>query len=88
MTILLLFFGSKICGILAPWSGVELAPLAMEGEFLTTGPPGKSDTTVLFIYLFILFVVNFVIHWNESAMGLHVFPIPIPSPTSLSTRSL
>ena len=33
----------------------------------------------LFIYLFIyLFVVNFVIHWNETAMGLHVFPIPIP----------
>ena len=42
----------------------------------------------LFIYLFIyLFVVNFVIHWNETAMGLHVFPIPIPPPTSLSTRS-
>ena len=40
----------------------------------------------LFIYLF-LFVVNFVIHWNETAMGLHVFPIPIPPPTSHSTRS-
>ena len=44
-----------------------------------------------FIYFFnfflLLFVVNFVIHWNETAMGLHVFPIPIPPPTSLSTRS-
>ena len=30
----------------------------------------------------------FVIHWHESAMDLHVFPIPIPSPTSLSTWSL
>ena len=29
----------------------------------------------------------FVIHWHESAMDLHVFPIPIPAPTSLSTRS-
>ena len=28
--------------------------------------------------LFFLFVVDFVIHWNETAMGLHVFPIPIP----------
>ena len=37
---------------------------------------------------FFLFVVNFVIHWNETAMGLHVFPIPIPPPTSLSTHSL
>ena len=37
---------------------------------------------------FFLFVVDFVIHWNETAMCLHVFPIPIPPPTSLSTRSL
>ena len=37
-----------------------------------------------FIFIFIfLFVVNFVIHWNETAMCLHVFPIPIPPPTSL-----
>ena len=39
-------------------------------------------------YLFFLFVVNFVIHWNEKALGSHVFPIPIPPPTSLPTRSL
>ena len=39
------------------------------------------------IFFFFLFVVNFVIHWNKTAMGLHVFPIPIPPPTSLSTRS-
>ena len=38
--------------------------------------------------IFFLFVVNFVIHWNETAMGLHVFPIPIPPSTSLSTCSL
>ena len=42
----------------------------------------------LFIYLFIFIVVGFVIHWNESAMDLHVFPIPIPPPISLSTWSL
>ena len=49
----------------------------------------KLFESVLFIYLFFiffLFVVNFVIHWNETAMGLHVFPIPIPPPTSLSTH--
>ena len=32
---------------------------------------------------FFFIVVDFVIHWNETAMGLHVFPIPIPPPTSL-----
>ena len=30
----------------------------------------------------------FVIHWHESAMDIHVFPILIPPPTSLSTWSL
>ena len=44
---------------------------------------GYSDPS----FFFFLFVVNFVIHWNETAMGLHVFPIPISPPTSLSTRS-
>ena len=42
--------------------------------------------TLFFFFFFI--VVDFVIHWNETAMGLNVFPIPIPPPTSLSTRSL
>ena len=42
--------------------------------------------TIIF-FIIIFFVVDFVIHWNETAMGLHVFPIPIPPPTSLSTRS-
>ena len=31
--------------------------------------------------------MGFVTHWYESAMDLHVFPIPIPPPTSLSTQS-
>ena len=39
-----------------------------------------------FFLQFFFFVVNFVIHWNETAIGLHVFPILIPL-TSLSTRS-
>ena len=46
-----------------------------------------SGTLFFFFAFFFLFVVNFVIHWNETAMGLHVFPIPIPPPTSLSTCS-
>ena len=35
------------------------------------------------INFFFLIVVDFVIYWNETAMGLHVFPIPIPPATSL-----
>ena len=35
-------FGRKVCGILAPWPGIEPTPIALEGEILTTGAPGKS----------------------------------------------
>ena len=34
------FFGHGACGILVPQPGIE--PPALEGEVLTTGPPGKS----------------------------------------------
>ena len=42
VTISLRFFGRKACGILAPRPGIEPTPPALEGEVLTTGPPGKS----------------------------------------------
>ena len=32
---------------------------------------------MFYLFIYFLFVVDFVIHWNETAMGLHVFPIPI-----------
>ena len=70
----------------------------LEGRMVEiTAMEQKNENKIRTVYLFIiyffylfyfLFVVNFVIHWNETAMGLHVFPIPIPPPTSLSTRSL
>ena len=34
-------FGQEACGILSPWPGTEPAPSALEGEVVTTGPPGK-----------------------------------------------
>ena len=53
------------------------------------GPDAMILVSERWVFLFcFFFVVDFVIHWNETAMGLHVFPIPIPPPTSLSTRSL
>ena len=36
------FFGRKACETLAPQPGIEPAPPVLEGEVLTTGPPGKS----------------------------------------------
>ena len=37
------FSGHGGCGILAPQPGIEPIPPALEGEVLTTGPPGKSQ---------------------------------------------
>ena len=36
-------FGGEACGILAPQSGIKPVPPALEGDDLTTGPPGKSQ---------------------------------------------
>ena len=46
ITILLLFyilsFWPQACGILAPQTGIELAPPSLKDKVLITGPPGKS----------------------------------------------
>ena len=36
------FFGTEAREILAPWPGIEPAAPALEGEVLTSEPPGKS----------------------------------------------
>jgi len=37
-----MFFGLEVCVTLAPWPGIEPTLSILEGEVLTTGPPGKS----------------------------------------------
>ena len=36
------FFSHEVCRILAPQPGIEPSTPALEGEVLSTGPPGKS----------------------------------------------
>ena len=43
-------FGHKVCGILAPWPAIEPTTLALEGEVLTTGLPGKSPNILFFFF--------------------------------------
>ena len=40
------FFGCKVCGSLAPRTGIKPVPLTLEGEVSTTGLPGKSQSIV------------------------------------------
>ena len=37
----------EACGILVPRPGIEPASPALEGRFLTTGPPGKSQEWII-----------------------------------------
>ena len=47
------------CGILVRWSGLEPMPSALQGEVLTTGPPGKSLSTILTFWKHGLFTITF-----------------------------
>ena len=47
------FFNPEACGTLTLQPRIELAPLALEGEVLTTGPPGKSQVFVFGYSLFL-----------------------------------
>ena len=39
-----------MCGVLVPWPGVEPTSPALQGRFLTTGPPGKSLSSIFLIF--------------------------------------
>ena len=66
------FFGHKSHGILVPQQGIEPTPPALEGEVLTTGPPGKSlflifgNGTTIF-YLLSLKTGNHLSDWFPSS---------------------
>ena len=45
-------FGPEACRILAPQPGIKHALLALEGEILPTGPPGKSQLFIFIIEVF------------------------------------
>ena len=81
------------------WGGSQERMRGMWVYTELTARPRSLTPLFFFFYLFLLFyllffyllydiVVGFVIHWHESAMDLHVFPIRIPPPTSFSTQSL
>jgi len=46
------------CRILAPLSGIEPMSPALEGRFLTTRPPGKSLTELLFMVILFHIILN------------------------------
>ena len=66
VTLLLLFFGfffsQKARGILVPQPGIDPTPPELEGEVLTTGPPGKS--------LIFPFIAGFILESESSSLSV------------------
>ena len=71
----MLFFGHKAREILVPWPGIEPTLPALDGEALTTGPPGKYHVPSLGS-LFIFSSSNPVI---SVTLYDPRFPVPVPS---------
>ena len=46
-SVLFIYLGLKACGVLAPQPGIEPTSPTLEGEVLTTEPPGKSPYKML-----------------------------------------
>ena len=42
------FLSHEVCGILAPWPGIEPTPSALEGKVLISKPPKKSFLLMVF----------------------------------------
>ena len=62
-------FGREACGILAPKPGIKPASVPLEGEVLTTGPPGKVPVFVgkgLVVFLFVFSFLGHVSWQTES----------------------
>ena len=52
------FFCCEACEILAPQTGIEPKPPALEGEVLTTGLPEKSRVTLFLRNIFLNKYIN------------------------------
>ena len=86
VTILLLFyvfcFCLEVCGILAPQTGLKAASPALEGEVLSTGPPGKSIPAIILmsrpLYLCLPYIFEnmptllWISLWNLKDYPIHV----------------
>lgn len=65
------FFGPEVCGILAPWPGIEPAAPALKGKVLNTGPPEKSLQILFKSYTCKQAPTSYLLLHNESVFCEH-----------------
>ena len=77
-------FSLEVCRVLATQPGITPAPPAMELEFLTTGPPGKSLLHIhifflgnFFSFLFLNYEIMIFTEDLENRGELHIAPLYI-----------
>ena len=68
----ILFFGHKGCGILTPGPGIKPSSPALEGEFLATGPPGKSQKPLLKDTLYLQIKTTLFLVRCSNCLEVHV----------------
>ena len=54
---------SAACGILVPWLGIKPTSPALQGGFLTTGPPGSPGIVFLISFLGLLIASVYMPSW-------------------------
>ena len=68
-SVLCFCFGCKVYGILTAWPGIKPKSPALEGKFLTTGPPGKSLSSYILKGVFFFLSSSF----QQGAGKTHCF---------------
>ena len=70
------------CGVLVPWLGIEPMSLALQGEFSTSKPPGKSPSRFFFFFFFYFLPkappTNRDTHSGTVVVKRKIVPFPFP----------
>ena len=70
-------WATRVCcpityGILVPWRGIELTFSALEGGFLTTGPPERKSPLSVFCFYLLSSWKSWAVPWSKQGWGVQL----------------